>query len=638
MRTPIAALVAIAIAFCAFAVEAAPLDAYARIPLVEAATLSPDGKRLAILIADGEQRSVAVRDVATKAVTARASSTELGINSIRWVGNTHVLIMTYETADPIGISGGALSWRRAHILNAATSKLVPVLADVPSATSMVVNTPMIRTIGGRPTLFVEGMQFVEHKGAAGLFQTDLETGRSRLVKPAELGSRRWFVDADGRVVAQEQVRSKPDRWILKVNGPSGWRDAHTATSNRERARIVALGRGGRSLLFAVPGADQDGVIWQELMLDGSSEPPPQIVSAERSALTDPQRGALLGYYELDGDRDRYSYFDPGFTDGVQAVTAAFRAITVEIKSWSEDRQKVVAWVEMPGASPGYFLVDLGTRKAELVAETYPGLTPADVGITSRVRFKAADGLDLVGYLTRPAGKAQEKKLPLIVVPHDGPSSRDLPNFNWWAQAMASRGYAVLQVNYRGSRGYGRQFLEAGRDEWGRKMQTDLSDGIRALAKGDIVDAKRVCIVGRGYGGYAALAGIALEQGVYRCAVSVGGVSDLRRQEAYRRSSKGASAWLPFMSAQDRTEATLAKFSPASHAAKVDGPVLLVHAQDDAVVPIEQSRVMAKALRDAGKPVEVVEYGGTDHWLGRGETRMWAISATMAFVEKHNPPN
>lgn len=172
------ALFALAVICLAMPAAAAPLEAYARAPMIEAATLSPDGSRLAVLVVDGRQRSVAVRDLATGTTTARAASADLYMGSVRWVGNEHLLIVTNENSDPIGISGGALPWRRAHVLNATTSKLVPLLLDETGTTNRVVNTPMIRTVGSQSTLFVEAMQFVERRGAAGLFRRIRRRGAS----------------------------------------------------------------------------------------------------------------------------------------------------------------------------------------------------------------------------------------------------------------------------------------------------------------------------------------------------------------------------------------------------------------------------------------------------------------------------
>jgi dipeptidyl aminopeptidase/acylaminoacyl peptidase len=172
------------------------------------------------------------------------------------------------------------------------------------------------------------------------------------------------------------------------------------------------------------------------------------------------------------------------------------------------------------------------------------------------------------------------------------------------------------------------------------MQTDLSDGVRHFAKEGIIDPKRVCIVGASYGGYAALAGATLDRGVYRCAASVAGPSDLRRMVIFSRGQSGVSAqryWTRFMGAKNLNDPVLAELSPVEYAEKVDIPVLLVHGRDDTVVPADQSQRMADALKRAGKPVELVLMKGEDHWLTRGETRMQMLQSVVSFLEKNNPP-
>jgi dipeptidyl aminopeptidase/acylaminoacyl peptidase len=202
---------------------------------------------------------------------------------------------------------------------------------------------------------------------------------------------------------------------------------------------------------------------------------------------------------------------------------------------------------------------------------------------------------------------------------------------------------VLQANFRGSTGYGRSFMEAGYGEWGRKMQTDLSDGVRWLASEGIIDPERVCIVGASYGGYAAMAGMTLDAGVYRCGVAVSGVSDLRRmvnweaRQEGRNDSQTVRYWNRFMGAARLNDRALDALSPAYLAQASAGPLLLLHGRDDTVVPIDQSRIMAEALRRADKPVEFIELQGEDHWLSRTETRHKMLSETVRFLERHNPP-
>jgi len=351
-------------------------------------------------------------------------------------------------------------------------------------------------------------------------------------------------------------------------------------------------------------------------------------------------GRMIGHYVLAGDEDRYTFFDPADERVWKAITAAYPGERVSLESWSTDRKKIVVLVDSRTEGPAYAVVDLGTRSASWLGAQYQGLKAADIATRDPVRFKAADGLELSGYLTLPKDRPA-KNLPLIVHPHGGPASRDTPGFDWWAQGMASRGYAVLQVNFRGSDGLGRKLLEAGYGEWGRKMQTDLSDGVRHLAAQGTIDPKRVCIVGASYGGYAALAGPTLDRGVYRCAVSVNGVTDLRSLVAYSSNRSGATTrryWNRFMGAEGRNDETLDRLSPLHLASQADAPILLIHGKDDTVVPVEQSRRMAEALAKAGRPHELVIHKGEDHWLSRGDSRLQTLEATMTFIEKHNPPN
>jgi dipeptidyl aminopeptidase/acylaminoacyl peptidase len=289
------------------------------------------------------------------------------------------------------------------------------------------------------------------------------------------------------------------------------------------------------------------------------------------------------------------------------------------------------------------LVDLDAKRATGLGNTYLGVPPEGVSPVKSIRYKAKDGLEITANLTLPRGK-DPKNLPLVVLPHGGPEVRDTPGFDWWSQALASRGYAVLQPNFRGSEGFGYDFVAAGFGQWGKAMQTDLSDGVRDLAAQGVVDPKRVCIVGASYGGYAALAGATLDTGVYRCAASIAGLSDLGRflvdkQRLYEFSNNATLRyWLRFMGADGLKDPDLTALSPAKLVNKVEVPILLIHGKDDTVVPYVQSTIMADALKRAGKPVELVTLNGEDHWLSSGATRLQMLTAVTAFLEKNNPPN
>jgi dipeptidyl aminopeptidase/acylaminoacyl peptidase len=226
---------------------------------------------------------------------------------------------------------------------------------------------------------------------------------------------------------------------------------------------------------------------------------------------------------------------------------------------------------------------------------------------------------------------------MVVLPHGGPESRDARAFDWLAQFLASRGYAVLQPQFRGSTGYGEAHRKAGYRQWGRLMQDDVSDGVKALIEQGIADPKRICIVGASYGGYAALAGAAFTPELYACAVSINGVSNLPAmlsfEETYSgKDSDSVSYWKDHIGS--RTSPEVISRSPSRAAANVRAPVLLLHGVNDSVVPITQSREMATALKSLAKPYTLIELPGEDHWLSRSDSRTRVLTEMEAFLATH----
>ncbi len=338
-------------------------------------------------------------------------------------------------------------------------------------------------------------------------------------------------------------------------------------------------------------------------------------------------------------RQNRNFFNARTQARVHAIYAAFPNLKISLNSWTDDYGRLIFYSDGQDDAGTWWWADIKSGSAKELGWLYPSVSGERIGPYRMVRYKAADGLEMEGILTLPPG-INPTKLPLVVLPHGGPEARDEMGFDWWAQAFASRGYAVWQPNFRGSSGYTVAFRNAGFGEWGRKMQTDISDGVDELAHQGIVDPRRACIVGASYGGYAALAGVTVQQGLYRCAVSVGGVADLnallsREQEGDRT---GTLRYLKdFLGIKSFFNQSVDDISPLKLAKRADVPVLLIHGKDDTVVLFEQSKAMQRALKSAGKPVELVELKGEDHWLSRSVTRKAMLEAAVDFVQRHNPP-
>ena len=404
------------------------------------------------------------------------------------------------------------------------------------------------------------------------------------------------------------------------------------TEKNGRVGLLGFGYDGTTVIYSA--RDEDNIAHSyEIPLAGGE---PRLflddIKVER-LYRDETTGFLTGYL----DEEKGPVFrNPAFGKTAASIRAAFADYDMRMVDWTPAFKKVLVRTSGNRDSGSWFVVDLSTGQANAIAYERQQLTPDLVGETSVFEYTAADGLEMDGILTLPPGK-EAKGLPLVLLPHGGPYSHDTEGFDWWAQAFAARGYAVFQPNFRGSTNRDQSFKLAGYGEWGRKMQTDLSDGMAALAEKGIIDPSRACIVGASYGGYAALAGVTLQRGLYKCAVAVAPVSDLTAMynEDYRASG-GKRITKRALLDQLGPKEGWDEVSPRRYAAKADAPVLLIHGKDDTVVPYLHSYKMADALKDVGKPHELVTLDGEGHWLSLSKTRLEMLEAAVGLVEKHNP--
>jgi dipeptidyl aminopeptidase/acylaminoacyl peptidase len=422
--------------------------------------------------------------------------------------------------------------------------------------------------------------------------------------------------------------------ILARGGGGGWQEIHRLTGGSlslqgltgDGESVVALGSdgSGRAQLWAI-ALDGSGA----RVLAGDAER--DVVSVQLDPYSRQPIGAWLG-----GAEPEVRWFDEAAGKRFNQVARAFPDRSVELYGRSADGARMLARVGGPSAAPVYYLVDFGARKADIVGEAYPALVDVPLGTMRATSYAARDGTRIPAYLTLPPG-ADGKGLPMVVMPHGGPEAHDEFDFDWFAQYLATRGYAVLQPQFRGSTGFGDAHRRAGYGEWGGLMQDDVTDGVLAMVEQGVADAARVCIVGASYGGYAALAGAALTPDLYACAVSINGISDLPSLVGNLKSSRGEESdayayWRKNIGSMH--DAKLAERSPARLAERVEAPVLLLHGADDTVVPPRQSRAMAKALATAGKTHTLIELPGEDHWLSRSATRIRVLEETGRFVDTY----
>jgi len=287
--------------------------------------------------------------------------------------------------------------------------------------------------------------------------------------------------------------------------------------------------------------------------------------------------------------------------------------------------------------PSLYLFDAAKRSLVLIGHEYPTLEDRELAPMQFVVYHARDGQRIPAYLTLPppallpvppALPSASGALPAIVLPHGGPEMRDVKEFDPLVQFLAVQGYAVLQMNYRGSLGYGAAFAAAGVRQWGGLIHDDITDGTRWLVEQGIADPQRICIAGRSFGGYAALLGVTREPALYACAVSYAGVADLMAFEQYTARLQDAELWRERLGSDQQT---LWNMSPVAWLDAIEAPVLMIHGRQDPVVPVRQSRRFARMLSDAGQPHRLIERGDCDHDMTIETCRMAVFQALRDFL-------
>lgn len=608
-----------------------PIERFATLPVLTKPNLSPDGRSIAARSVADDRTTIAIIDADKPQAQPRAIALgKTTVAALRWAGNDRLLLTVRATEKIAGAYD--LPFLRLIVI------------DVSSGESRIVDR------GSRGT-YAGDVLYTDPTGSWALVasqdddysypsvkRVDLATGKAKRVEKARDRVWDWYADEAGvvragvandgqrwtvwyRDKAEDKLRpirgkfdkdddSTVDRFIFRGN--NSW-----VVTNERTGRFglykydIASGAIGAAI-FEHPVADLDNVFYEA----GSGD---------------------IRAIQYEDDRKHLLWMDPD----LKALQAKLdRALPARVNlptDWSLDESRYL--IHSEGASdPGrFFLLDRKTNKMHAVVDPYPAIDPAELAETKWVNYTARDGLALSGYLTLPKGR-EAKGLPLILMPHGGPFERDHWVYDPEVQFLANRGYAVFQPQFRGSTGFGKDFVAKGYGEWGKKMQDDLDDGVDWLVRGGTVDGKRVCIVGTSYGGYAAMWGAIRNPDRYRCAASVAGVSDLERMMSYDKKTFSATryfkAWRTKVSGENGSD--LRAVSPISFADKLRIPILIAHGEaDDNVLPA-QSRDMVAALTAANAEVESVFYPGGGHgWSKKEDLADW-LRRLESFLARYNP--
>ena len=645
---PVLALLACA-ATAAAKTSQPPVAAFGTTPVIDNVSLSPDGRFLASSYG-GENVSIVILDRNQKKVTQRVGfDPGLKLRGIGFVSPT-VLLATFSiTYTARGSTEDKQELGAIFAINALDGSSRQLLEGKTNSRAVPNSGGFLSRFGAAPGEILMSARVLDNAASGGaqfsstnsVISMNPLTGEWRVVERGNRMTSGWLVDKDGRIIGRSEFDAKEYRSSTRIKEGDGFRTIFEST-DREM-RVVGLAADGRSVLaIGRRGSDDRNRLWT-IPFDGTG-PQPLYSHPEldvEGLIRDPYDRTVKGV-ALGGLEQPVHWLDAAAEARVKTLEAAFPGRRITIQGYTEDGKVALFSAESRNHPGIYYVIDFSTNRAEVVGQQYPQLAKVALGTSSNITYAARDGYKVPAYLTLPPGAQPGAKLPLVVLPHGGPEARDSgTGFDWWSQFVAARGYAVLQPQFRGGTGFGRAHSRAGYRQWGQLMQHDVTDGVKHLIEKGIADPARVCIVGASYGGYAALAGAAFTPELYRCAVSVAGVSDLVEMQYWEESQGGPDSpsvryWRENIGKP--SEPHVAAFSPARSADRVKANVLLMHGVDDTVVPYMQSEFMETALKRAKAPHEVVQLKSEDHWLSRTPSRIEMLVQLERFLQQNIGPD
>jgi len=630
-----------------------PVEAFARLPAMVEPVLSPDGRRLAYIANDGDASALYILDIDSGDRRGIGTS-EIRPHALRWAGNGHVLMMA-STADRFTRFDRRNPVDRSAVFAvdaASPASVIQLLHDDRQIHPQNLNLGNVVGVDqSTGDVMIPAYEAPRQAGVSSSRGSDaIQRPRNTLwrVDPADGNVSRemqglpevfnWFVDQSGNAIGREYYDNERDTYRFFAYRDGDWQVVMEENDPVLSSEIVGFYNATEAALYRYNG-NYAGLrtvsIASGPTADVTALPDRDILGWE----INPYTNYIIGI-EYDEDGMRTAWFDDGLQSMQTALANALGDDSTTISSWSQDQSRIVVRTDNGDAAPSYYLYDNNERSLSPLASEYPELAEAALGNRIARTFTARDGTEIPGFVTMPPGGGTN--LPAVVLPHGGPESEDVGGFDYWAHFLASRGYVVIQPNFRGSTGHGLAHRDSGRGEWGVGVtQTDVIDALGNLVDEGVVDGDRACIVGASYGGYSALAAGAFQPDTFACIAAYAPLANLGlflgdSEMAYGGNSFVAAYWRRVfggdISADERRR--LDDISPFYNAANFRAPVLLMHGRDDSVVPISQSRRMEDALDDAGKDVTYIEMRGADHWLTSRQTRLDVLGALESFLAEH----
>ncbi len=621
---------------------------FAKEAFLRSPSLSPDGKRVALMLSANGADNLGWYDLdnpeSKPVFFAKAQEfREAGDRTVdgwQWAGNRNI-IFTLASREILG--GGRADIGRLVAYNLETQKLTPIAWDDTGTYADV-----IYTNHDEEWVLIQRNTYKEQTvGRAEVIRYDLRTGKISMVQRPNLEVGSWFVDGKG--VVRAGLGNDADTGKQRLMYRSSDKDVLKTVQNMADATFTGAQIYPSIFLdepdMAIATSNKDGFrkVYKVNMKTMEIVGPPlfQLKGYDVGGLISNEADNEIAGVSFTTTKSGRRWFDPKLAEIQAALNETFGPGNALLTSRDRKNDRVIAFVGKPHQAGAFYLFDTATGKIRLLGYLNAILKEAEMNPTETIRYRASDGMEIPAVVTWPRHRPHRKNLPIVVLPHGGPFGvRDSESFYTeasWHQALAELGYVVVKPNYRGSGGYGREFVKEGRkpNGYGKRMQDDKNDAVNWFAAQGFVDPKRACIMGWSYGGYAAARGAQRDPDFWRCAIAGAGVYDMammNRWDANNLSEFGAK----FQDTSDDPNGI-------SSAQNTDGrwaPILIVAGLRDQRIPIEQSRTLVSRLKGSGKKegedFRYIEQPKGTHNLPYEDVHIEWLAETEAWLRRFNP--
>lgn len=628
-----------------------PIAQFAKRPFMQTPRISPDGTKIVVEMSHEKKGYLGIIDLAKPesppdffiATTEYREVGDRTVTGYRWVGNDNVVI---SMASRENIQGFVLDITRLAAYNIKTKKLTPLAWD--HATGRASNILYVDHDAGKILLERDSDAYGRELWTnPEVVSVDVATGRYTVVERPNVVVGGWIADGKGvvRAAVGENGRNGKQRLMYR-SGPD--EQLHTVENDADttftEANIVPqLFLDEPDMAIAATNKDNYRRLYKVNMKTMTLGP----VLFERPGYdvegggvrSNWDRNKLIGVSVTEtGDRDYW--FDPDWKVIQQMMDERFGPGNAHLVSRDRKDERLIFFVGKPSQAGGYYLYDTAAGKLVLIGWVHPDFADAELNPMSTIVYTARDGLKIPAVVTMPRHRLGQKNLPVVVLVHGGPFGvRQEEEFGAfpWQQALAEQGYVVIEPNYRGSGGYGKDFVMRGRapDGYGVKMQDDVNDAVTWFAQQGIVDPKRACIMGWSYGGYAAARGAQRDPDLWRCAISGAGIYDFPSFKTSDQERLG-----DFNAKFQATSNDLVGISPARHTDTKWSPILIVYGLRDQRIPIEQPHTLVSRLKASGKREDVdfryVEQKEGTHNLPYEDVAAQWLEESNKWLARWNP--